>query len=67
MSVTSAGRDLVGGGAHARAVEDVAADLAVDPARGLSPDAVTERRERHGINELEEVERPSVWAMVCPQ
>jgi Ca2+-transporting ATPase len=64
MSVTNAGRDLVGGGAHARAVEDVAADLAVDPARGLSPDAVIERRERHGINELEEVERPSVWAMV---
>src|SRR4029078_1474314 len=50
MSLTSAGRDLVGGGAHARAVEDVAADLAVDHARGLAPDALTERRERHGIN-----------------
>src|SRR5690349_1684950 len=64
MSATSAGVDLVGASAHARSAQEVAADVAVDPALGLSPDGVLDRRGRSGPNELEEVERPSVWAMV---
>ena len=50
--------------AYARTASDVAAALGVDPARGLPPQLVAERREEFGLNELQEVERPSVWAMV---
>ena len=49
---------------HARPGAEVAAGLGVDPKRGLSAAAVEERRARSGPNELQEVERPSVWAMV---
>jgi P-type Ca2+ transporter type 2C len=63
MSATTGAVDP-GTAAHARTASDVAASLDVDPVRGLSAPVVAERRDRFGVNELEEVERPSVWAMV---
>lgn len=50
--------------AHAIPAADVARALDVDPRMGLSALAVAERRTVYGANELERVERPSVWAMV---
>jgi len=50
--------------AHARTAEAVATDLGVDPTRGLPEESIAVRRERFGANELQEVERPSVWEMV---
>src|SRR5690242_5006967 len=64
MSATRTAAVEAGGSAHARASAEVAAELGVDPRRGLGAAAVSERRERSGPNELEEIERPSVWAMV---
>jgi len=63
MSATSR-IDVVGGSPHARTAADVAADLAVDPGRGLSTSVAIERRAAFGANELEEVERPTIAAMV---
>ena len=46
------------------AVDRVADVLDVDPRRGLSAVAASERLAFHGSNELEPVERPSIWSMV---
>ena len=45
-------------------VDRVADVLDVDPRRGLSAVAASERLAFHGSNELERVERPSIWSMV---
>ena len=47
--------------AHARAADDVAAALEVDPATGLAPSAAAARLAVVGRNELEAPQRPSVW------
>jgi P-type Ca2+ transporter type 2C len=49
---------------HAATAADVARNLGVDPRVGLDAASVSERRERYGVNELEPVERPSIWGMV---
>ena len=50
--------------AHGVSFAGVATALDVDPRMGLSSTVVPERRQRHGTNQLEEVERPSIWAMI---
>jgi Ca2+-transporting ATPase len=50
--------------AHSIDFAGVATALDVDPRMGLSSTVVPERRQRHGTNQLEEVERPSIWAMI---
>jgi len=39
----------------------------VEPGRGLAPDEVESRRERHGPNELRSTERRSVWRLLLGQ
>jgi Ca2+-transporting ATPase len=47
--------------AHARAADDVARALGVDPERGLDAGGAAARLEEHGANVLEEHHPPSVW------
>lgn len=49
---------------HAMEVAEVATALGVDPSVGLSTPEVDERRDRYGLNEVEEAKRPSLAAMV---
>ncbi|MFA9429957.1 cation-translocating P-type ATPase [Egicoccus sp. AB-alg2] len=55
----SAPDTLAGDDPHARESAAVAADLGVDPARGLSAVEAALRLERHGANQLAEPPRPS--------
>lgn len=54
-------------GPHARPVDDVLSDLAVDPERGLSDDEVRRRRSRYGRNELGEDSGESWWRLLWRQ
>ncbi len=64
--VATAAVDLAGVAAvaHARDAGDVAAELDVDPARGLDPDEAQRRAAVAGPNALEEAERTSLLAML---
>jgi len=53
--------------AHARAVEAVATDLHVDPARGLSTKEVENRRQRFGPNRLHGQARRSLLVILAHQ
>ena len=53
--------DAPAGTAHARAAFDVAAELGVEPADGLTPADAAARLESTGPNALEEHAPPSVW------
>src|SRR5690606_6768529 len=46
---------------HLMDASQVAAELGVDPERGLSAEAASARLDEHGPNVLEEAERPSTW------
>lgn len=46
---------------HTLSPTDTAARLAVDPALGLAPPAIAERRQRHGPNRLPEAKRRPPW------
>ncbi len=50
--------------AFARPAEDVASELDVDIARGLTTDEAAERAARSGPNAIEAEKRPRVWRMV---
>src|SRR5438309_7200989 len=52
---------------HAMAAADVAAAWSTDAARGLTPDAVIERRKRVGTNELPAPPRPSAAKQLLAQ
>lgn len=47
--------------------EAAAAELGVDPARGLSPAEASERLARHGPNALPRTPPPSIWALILRQ
>ncbi len=49
---------------HAAAVSDVAAQLRVDPAFGLSADAARRRADESGPNALEDAKRQPAWRMI---
>lgn len=51
-------------GWHAREAADVAAELEVDPRRGLTPEEADRRRDRHGPNLLVEQPRVPTWRRV---
>jgi len=52
---------------HAMAAEDVASTVDVDPARGLSSDDVSSRREQYGRNTLGEDSGTPWWRLVWDQ
>jgi Ca2+-transporting ATPase len=52
---------------HAVAAEEVASTVDVDPATGLSGDAVGQRRERYGRNTLGEESGTPWWRLVWDQ
>ena len=52
---------------HRLAAAEVAEHLGVDPARGLSSDEVTRRREEHGPNRLAEREGRPTWKRYADQ
>lgn len=52
---------------HDRAVADVADDLGVDPAVGLSSDEAARRLAEHGANELDEAPREPAWKRLLEQ
>lgn len=47
--------------------EQAAAELGVDPARGLSSDEVEARRSRYGPNSLPKTPPPSLWSLILRQ
>lgn len=63
----SAASDADVSDAHAAAVDDVLASLAVDPATGLPADEVERRRAEHGRNELGEESGTPWWQLLCRQ
>ena len=56
--------DLLPSAAHALSISQIAQALQVDVDLGLTLTDLAERRAAFGANELEAVERPSVWSMV---
>ncbi|MEO8272617.1 MAG: cation-transporting P-type ATPase [Chloroflexota bacterium] len=50
--------------AHARSIDEVAAQLGVDPRAGLDPGEAEQRAVVAGPNALERTEAPAVWRMV---
>src|SRR6185436_1949161 len=53
--------------AHSLDAREVARRLGVDPARGLEPDDVAERRELYGPNALETVKPRPAWRVLLGQ
>jgi len=47
--------------------EEVAQSLGVEPGRGLAPEEVRQRRERHGPNSLRSAQRRSAWQILAEQ
>jgi len=60
-------RDRLVRDGHARAVEAIAAELDVDPAQGLTPQAAAMRRAQSGPNRLREPQRRSLARMLLAQ
>ncbi|MDH7474867.1 MAG: cation-translocating P-type ATPase [Anaerolineae bacterium] len=52
---------------HSKSIEEVAAALGTDPARGLSSAEARSRLEKYGYNELREQPRPGFWHRLLDQ
>jgi len=66
MAATN-GRKLLSQSTSTVGVEDLCEHFGVDPSKGLSPEAVEQKREEFGWNELDKEESTPLWKLVLEQ